>query len=93
MRARCSWPSAANRLNRHFTTLQIGVTASFRPASPQVLESVCRSSALYTPSGCRSGDGPSFWRIELGDRVYATRVKIPINAIDEDEEEPEEETQ
>ncbi len=50
---------------------------------------------LAAPSltlGCRSGDGPSFWRIELGDRVYATRVKIPITAIDEDEEEPEAET-
>lgn len=49
---------------------------------------------LAAPSltlGCRSGDGPSFWRIELGDRVYATRVKIPISAIDEDEEEPESE--
>lgn len=49
---------------------------------------------LAAPSltlGCRSGDGPSFWRIELGDRVYASRVPIPIPAIDEDEEEPESE--
>jgi Icc protein len=49
---------------------------------------------LAAPSltlGCRSGDGPSFWRIELGDRVYATRVKIPMSAIDEDVEEPEDE--
>lgn len=49
---------------------------------------------LAAPSltlGCRSGDGPSFWRIELGERVYATRVPMPISAIDEDEEEPEDE--
>jgi hypothetical protein len=44
---------------------------------------------LAAPSltlGCRSGDGPSFWRIELGERVYATRVKIPLTAIDEDDD-------
>ena len=49
---------------------------------------------LAAPSltlGCRSGDGPSFWRVELGDQVYAARVHIPISAIDEDEEEPESE--
>ena len=49
---------------------------------------------LAAPSltlGCRSGDGPSFWRIELGDHVYATRVRVPMAAIDEDEKEPEEE--
>jgi len=49
---------------------------------------------LAAPSltlGCRSGDGPSFWRVELGDHVYATRVRVPISAIDEDEEEPESE--
>ncbi len=42
---------------------------------------------LAAPSltlGCRSGDGPSFWRIELGDHVHATRVPIPIQAIDAD---------
>ncbi len=47
---------------------------------------------LAAPSltlGCRSGDGPSFWRIELGDHVYATRVRVPIQAIDEDESGPE----
>jgi Icc protein len=47
---------------------------------------------LAAPSltlGCRSGDGPSFWRVELGDQVYAARVRVPISAIDEDEEAPE----
>jgi Icc protein len=49
---------------------------------------------LAAPSltlGCRSGDGPSLWRVELGDHVYASRVRVPISAIDEDEEEPESE--
>ena len=43
---------------------------------------------LAAPSltlGCRSGDGPSFWRIELGERVYASRVPVPIPAIDADD--------
>ncbi len=47
---------------------------------------------LAAPSltlGCRSGDGPSFWRIELGERVYASRVSIPVEAVEEDEGEPE----
>jgi Icc protein len=47
---------------------------------------------LAAPSltlGCRSGEGPSFWRIELGERVFSTRVPMPIAAIDEDEAEPE----
>jgi Icc protein len=47
---------------------------------------------LAAPSltlGCRSGDGPSFWRIELGERVFATRVRVPIAPLGEDEEEPE----
>jgi 3',5'-cyclic AMP phosphodiesterase CpdA len=47
---------------------------------------------LAAPSltlGCRSGDGPSFWRIELGERVFATRVPVPLAALDADETEPE----
>ena len=42
---------------------------------------------LAAPSltlGCRSGDSASFWRIELGERVYTTRVSVPIRAIDDD---------
>lgn len=44
---------------------------------------------LSSPSltlGCRSGDAPSFWRIELGEHVHATRVRIPIDAVDEEED-------
>jgi Icc protein len=47
---------------------------------------------LAAPSltlGCRSGDGPSFWRVELGEHVYASRVRIPVEAVEEDEVEPE----
>ncbi len=47
---------------------------------------------LAAPSltlGCRSGDGPSFWRIELGEHVFATRVHVPMPALGEDELEPE----
>jgi 3',5'-cyclic AMP phosphodiesterase CpdA len=39
---------------------------------------------LASPSltlGCRSGDVPSFWRVELGDRAHVTRVRIPVSAV------------
>jgi hypothetical protein len=39
---------------------------------------------LASPSltlGCRSGDAPSFWRVELGEHAHATRVRIPVAAI------------
>ena len=36
--------------------------------------------------GCRSGDAPSFWKIELGEHAYAERVRIPIDAVDEEED-------
>jgi 3',5'-cyclic-AMP phosphodiesterase len=34
---------------------------------------------LSAPSltlGCRSGDGPSYWHLELGERLHAERVAI-----------------
>ncbi len=43
---------------------------------------------LSAPSltlGCRSGDGPSFWRVELGDHVHAERIKIPFTAVEGDD--------
>ena len=39
---------------------------------------------LASPSltlGCRSGDAPSFWRVELGEHAHATRVRIPVEAV------------
>ena len=41
---------------------------------------------LASPSltlGCRSGDVPSFWRVELGDHAYARRVRIPVAPIEQ----------
>ena len=36
--------------------------------------------------GCRSGDAPSFWRVELGDHAYAERVRVPMEPIEEEED-------
>ncbi len=43
---------------------------------------------LAAPSltlGCRSGDGPSFWRVELGERMHIARVRIPLDAVAHEE--------
>jgi 3',5'-cyclic AMP phosphodiesterase CpdA len=34
--------------------------------------------------GCKSGDAPSFWRIELDRRVHAERVRIPVEAVEQE---------
>jgi 3',5'-cyclic AMP phosphodiesterase CpdA len=42
---------------------------------------------LAAPSltlGCKSGDAPSFWRVELDDRIHATRVRIPVEAVEQE---------
>jgi 3',5'-cyclic AMP phosphodiesterase CpdA len=52
----------------------------------------CKFRLLSAPSltlGCRSGDGPSFWRVELGEVVHAVRVPVPLDAIDQDEDDSE----
>jgi Icc protein len=39
---------------------------------------------LASPSltlGCRSGDAPSYWRVELAEHEHITRVRIPVPAI------------
>jgi len=41
---------------------------------------------LAAPSltlGCKSGDAPSFWRVELGQHVHADRVRVPVEAIEQ----------
>jgi hypothetical protein len=46
---------------------------------------------LASPSltlGCRSGDAPSFWKIELGERMHASRVRVPVETIEQDEDPP-----
>jgi 3',5'-cyclic AMP phosphodiesterase CpdA len=42
---------------------------------------------LAAPSltlGCKSGDAPSFWRVELDHRVHAERVRIPVEAVEQE---------
>jgi 3',5'-cyclic AMP phosphodiesterase CpdA len=42
---------------------------------------------LAAPSltlGCKSGDAPSFWRVELDRRVHAERVRIPVEAVEQE---------
>jgi hypothetical protein len=47
---------------------------------------------LASPSltlGCRSGDDPSFWRIDLDEHLRASRVRVPVESIEQDEDPPE----
>lgn len=42
---------------------------------------------LAAPSltlGCKSGDAPSFWRVELDARVHVSRVRIPVEAVEQE---------
>jgi 3',5'-cyclic AMP phosphodiesterase CpdA len=42
---------------------------------------------LAAPSltlGCKSGDAPSFWHVELDRRVHADRVRIPVEAVEQE---------
>jgi len=42
---------------------------------------------LASPSltlGCRSGDAPSYWRVELGEHAHITRVRIPVPAVEQE---------
>jgi 3',5'-cyclic-AMP phosphodiesterase len=44
---------------------------------------------LASPSltlGCRSGDVPSFWRVELAEHAHATRVRIPVAAVAQEDD-------
>lgn len=44
----------------------------------------CNFQLLAAPSvtlGCKSGDAPSFWRIELGERAHPTRVRLHLPAV------------
>jgi Icc protein len=34
--------------------------------------------------GCKSGDAPSFWRVELDTRIHAQRVRIPVEAVEQE---------
>jgi 3',5'-cyclic AMP phosphodiesterase CpdA len=42
---------------------------------------------LAAPSltlGCKSGDVPSFWRVELDHRVHVERVRVPVEAVEQE---------
>lgn len=71
---------------------EIGVTAvmhGHRHVSEQRQPAGSNFTILASPSltlGCRSGDDPSFWRVELDERMHATRVRVPVAAIDQDED-------
>lgn len=70
----------------------IGVTAvlhGHRHVSEQRQPAGANFTILASPSltlGCRSGDAPSFWRIELDHRMHAERVHVPAPAIEQDED-------
>lgn len=70
----------------------IGVTAvlhGHRHVSEQRQPAGSNFTILASPSltlGCRSGDDPSFWRIELGERMHAARVRVPVQGMEQDED-------
>ncbi len=70
----------------------VGVTAvlhGHRHVSEQRQPAGCNFTIFASPSltlGCRSGDDPSFWRIELGEHMHAARVRVPVEAIEQDED-------
>ena len=42
---------------------------------------------LAAPSltlGCKSGDSPSFWRVELDRHVHAERIRVPVEALEQE---------
>ncbi len=71
---------------------EIGVTAvlhGHRHVSEQRQPAGSNFTILASPSltlGCRSGDDPSFWRIELGERMHASRVRVPVESIEQDDD-------
>lgn len=74
---------------------RIGVTAvlhGHRHVSEQRQPAGSNFTILASPSftlGCRSGDAPSFWRVELDAKMHASRVRVPVDAVEVDEESPE----
>jgi 3',5'-cyclic AMP phosphodiesterase CpdA len=71
---------------------EVGITAvmhGHRHVSEQRQPAGSNFTILASPSltlGCRSGDDPSFWRVELDDRMHATRVRIPVAGIEQDDD-------
>lgn len=73
----------------------IGATAvlhGHRHVSEQRQPAGSNFTILASPSltlGCRSGDDPSFWRVDLDEHFRASRVRVPDPSIEQDEDPPE----
>ena len=73
---------------------EVGVTAvlhGHRHVSEQRQPAGSNFTILASPSltlGCRSGDDPSFWRIALDEHMHASRVRVPVESIEQDEDPP-----
>jgi len=71
---------------------EIGITTvmhGHRHVSEQRQPAGSNFTILASPSltlGCRSGDDPSFWRVELGDHMHASRVRIAVEGMEQDED-------
>ncbi len=71
---------------------EVGITAvlhGHRHVSEQRQPAGSNFTIFASPSltlGCRSGDDPSFWRIELDTHLFASRVRVPVEAIEQDED-------
>jgi 3',5'-cyclic AMP phosphodiesterase CpdA len=74
---------------------EIGATAvlhGHRHVSEQRQPAGSNFTILASPSltlGCRSGDDPSFWRIGLDEHMHASRVRVPVAGMEQDEDPPE----
>ena len=74
---------------------ELGVTAilhGHRHVSEQRQPAGSNFTILASPSltlGCRSGDDPSFWRVELDEHMHASRVRVPVEGMEQDEDPPE----
>jgi 3',5'-cyclic AMP phosphodiesterase CpdA len=70
----------------------IGITVvmhGHRHVSEQRQPAGSNFTILASPSltlGCRSGDDPSFWRVELDERMHASRVRIPVTGMEQDDD-------
>lgn len=75
---------------------EVGITVvmhGHRHVSEQRQPAGSNFTILASPSltlGCRSGDAPSFWRVDLDDRMHAERVRIASVAAIEQDDDPSE---
>ncbi|HVH42596.1 MAG TPA: metallophosphoesterase [Labilithrix sp.] len=71
---------------------EVGITVvmhGHRHVSEQRQPAGSNFTILASPSltlGCRSGDDPSFWRVELDGRMHASRVRIAVEGMEQDDD-------